>query len=78
MWRRLLATLAALTLGQSVASADTIRNFNIGNWLAGAYSFHGSRNFSHCAASASYRSGISMFFSINREFQWKLAFANNA
>lgn len=78
MWWRLVAALAAVMLGQSVASADTIRNFKVGNWFAGAYSFNGTRNFSHCAASASYRSGISMFFSINREFRWQLAFANNA
>jgi hypothetical protein len=60
------------------ARAETIRNFHSGTWFAGAYTNDQSKQFSHCAASASYRSGILMMVSIGRDFGWRLGFANDA
>jgi hypothetical protein len=57
------------------APAETLRNFKVANWSAGAYSFKGTRRFSHCAASAPYLSGVALFFSVNREYQWSVAFS---
>jgi hypothetical protein len=58
--------------------ADTIRNFHSGAWFAGAYANDQTKKFSYCAASASYRSGIFMVVSIDRNFGWHLAFTSQA
>ncbi len=78
MIRRVL-TAAILVAGLScTCPADTIRNFNIGNWYAGVYSNDQTKAFTHCAASVRYKSGIYVVFSIDRSFNWKLALANPA
>jgi len=58
--------------------AAEIRNFKIGAWHAGAYTATSSREFSHCAATASYKSGILVTFSISRNFVWSMGFSNSA
>jgi hypothetical protein len=70
---------SALALGVCVGSsaqADTMRNFQVANWLVGAYSFDGTKTFSHCAASTTYHSGIVVLFAINRGYAWNMGFAN--
>jgi hypothetical protein len=70
---------SALALGVTVGSsaqADVMRNFKVANWFAGAYSIDGTKTFSHCAANANYNSGIVVLFSINRSYEWSMAFAN--
>jgi hypothetical protein len=74
-----LFTCSALALGVCIGSsaqAEVLRNFHVANWFAGAYSFEGTRTFSHCAANASYTSGILVLFSINRSYAWNMGFAN--
>jgi hypothetical protein len=58
------------------ASAELMYNFPVGTWSAGAYTKQNSRQFNHCAASASYNSGILMSFSVSRSFAWSMAFAH--
>jgi hypothetical protein len=60
----------------SSAQADVIRNFRVGLWFAGAYSFDGTRRFSHCAGLAPYESGVNILFSINRNYQWSVGFVS--
>lgn len=70
------AAAAVLMLASHTSSGATLENFNIGNWLVGAYSNDATGQFSHCGMSASYKSGILMIFAIGRDFQWALAFAD--
>jgi hypothetical protein len=62
--------------GLRAASAELMYNFPVGTWAAGAYTKQNSRQFNHCAASASYNSGILMSFSVSRAFAWSMAFAH--
>jgi len=78
MGPRFLPIGAVLIALSTPAKADTIRNFQVGSWFAGAYTAKGTNTFSHCAASASYRSGILVLFSVNRAYSWSLGFANPA
>src|SRR5262245_16858079 len=74
-----LFALSALALSICVgpsAQADALRNFTVGQWSAGAYSFDGTKRFSHCAGSAPYVSGVAMVFSVNRNYQWSVGFAS--
>jgi hypothetical protein len=68
----------ALTGGLRPASAELMYNFRVGTWSAGAYTKQDSRQFNHCAASASYNSGILMSFSVSRSFAWSMAFAHGS
>lgn len=73
---RALAAGLILVLGQSLAAAATIKSMNIGNWSAGAYTDDQTGDFSHCAASSNYKNGISLFFVVNKDFAWSVAFSN--
>lgn len=54
----------------------TLSNTTIGNWLIGAYSNDQTGQFSHCAAGASYNSGLIMTFAVNRQYGWSLGLGN--
>jgi hypothetical protein len=69
---------AILGLMGGAASADTLYEFPIGTWSAGAYSKQSSRQFNHCAAAANYNSGITMLFSVSRSYAWSMSFANRS
>jgi len=71
-----LTCAALLTLAGEVWAEGPFRTFYVGEWRAGAYTSDATRQFSHCAAWAPYRSGISFFVSIDREFNWRLAFSH--
>jgi hypothetical protein len=58
------------------AQAEALRNFRIGQWSVGAYSFDGTKRISHCAGVAPYENGVFMLFSINRNYQWNVGFAS--
>jgi len=78
MGPRFLPIGAVLIALSAPAKADTIRNFQVGSWFAGAYTTKGTSAFSHCAASARYRSGVLVLFSVSRSYSWSLGFANPA
>lgn len=65
--------LAVVALS-SAAIAAPIRNYRVGNWYAGAYSSDQTLRFDHCAASVTYRSGVTVLFSINTRYQWSVGF----
>jgi hypothetical protein len=74
-----LLAFSALTLGVLIGSSahgGTLRNFQVANWYAGAYSFDGTRTFSHCAGGTTYNSGITVIFSIDRGYAWSMGFLN--
>lgn len=69
----------ALLLSASGAGAKTIKKIEAPNsWYANAYSSDDTGEFSHCAASAPYRNGTTLFVSINNTFDWQIAFLNDA
>lgn len=72
-----VASLAAIIAAAS-AKADKIEQYTVAGWSAGAYAYDGTRDFSHCAMSATYNSGIMLMFSVDRSFTWNIAFANTA
>jgi len=76
----LLRFFTAIALGMAAlpASAERIRTVEIGSWLGGAYTNDRSGEFTHCAASASYKSGIIVTFSISRGLLWSMSFSNKA
>lgn len=69
-----IATVVASAATAVMAQSSSLRSFKIGNWSGGAFARDG--RFTHCAASASYGSGITMLFSINRNYQWNIGFAS--
>jgi hypothetical protein len=45
-------------------------------WLIGAYSDDTTGQFSHCGTAIPYRSGISLIFSVGKDFAWFMGLAN--
>jgi hypothetical protein len=76
MFRLISVGVVAIVSLTCAGSAATMRNFKVGDWTAGAYSNDTTRDFSHCAATGTYRSGISVLFSISRDFHWSMGFAH--
>lgn len=79
--RHLLGLIAAIAIGAvcpNQSHAAQMRTLSVGVWQGGSYSNDQSKQFSHCAAATSYRSGILMIVSISRTYQWNLAFQDPA
>lgn len=70
-----LALLSALAPSTSDA-AGPFGTVTVGNWHGGAYTDDKSGAFSHCAAGATYQSGIYFMVSIGQDFSWTLGFAH--
>lgn len=70
--------ILALIGGPGAASAETLYNFQVAGWTAGAYTKQNTKQFNHCAASAAYNSGILMVFSVSRTYTWSMGFSHRA
>jgi hypothetical protein len=73
------AAVAALVLPLAlcaIAKADTLEQYQIAGWNAGAYSNDATGAFDHCAMSANYRSGTMLLFAVNSTYHWTIGFAN--
>lgn len=70
------AVVSCALLVSSQAMGAEMRNARFGAWYAGAYTNDQTGQFSHCAANASYNSGITLFLSVNSNFGWSMGFAN--
>ena len=77
-WFMVCGATLALLAGPRAASADTLYEFRVGTWNGGAYSKQNTRQFNHCAAAATYNSGIMMLFSVSRSYAWSMSFAHRA
>jgi S1-C subfamily serine protease len=53
-------------------------SINVGNWKGGAYTNDQSGAFSHCAAGATYDSGIYFVVSLGEDSGWRLGFAHES
>lgn len=71
--------LAGLAIVGVVVQADaaTVRKFKAGSWDASVHADE-SGAFTHCTASATYKSDISVIFSITKNFRWVVAFTHPA
>src|SRR6201992_2397947 len=70
-----IAAVLCLILASSRSEArGPYGAINIGNWHGGAYTNDNSGTFSHCAAAASYQSGILFLVSVGQDFSWTLGF----
>lgn len=78
MCKIIWSALVALMAWVPGTVAATLTNTHYGNWVIGAYSNESTGEFSHCAASAQYNSGIALVFSISRSYDWSLGFASAA
>ncbi|MDJ0931631.1 hypothetical protein [Breoghania sp.] len=64
-------------VASGTAQAERISHFKIGNWDGGAYTHSKTGAFSHCAASANYRSGTTLIFSIHEDLNWAFGLVNS-
>ena len=66
----------SLTVAVSSAQAATLETTNIDNWSISAHSRDRTGQFSHCATSVPYRSGILLLFSVNSNYDWSMGLVN--
>jgi hypothetical protein len=60
---------AVITSPIEIAAAQTsLQSFRVGSWNGGAFARDG--RFTHCAAWATYASGVSVRFAIDRQYRW--------
>ncbi len=75
---RMSIVLAGTLLAFPALAAGPFAKFSVGNWSGGAFTHNDSGQFSHCAVSATYKSGVSMHASVTSGFGWNLGFSNRA
>jgi hypothetical protein len=67
--------VAVISSPIEIATAQTsLQSFRVGSWNGGAFARDG--RFTHCAASVTYASGITMRFAIDRQYRWSMGLAN--
>jgi hypothetical protein len=71
-----IATAAIIAAWAAPAKAATITSYKVAGWNMGAYTNDQTRRFTHCAASAQYRNGLLLLFSVSESFQWSIGFSN--
>ena len=76
MTRLWFVVVVLVCTGISVADARSIRREKINNWNIGVYVSDSTDRFTHCAASAKYKSGITLLFSVNRRIEWAIGFSD--
>src|SRR5258708_3072005 len=80
MFSRILR--AAVLITALISTAALARGpfgvVEVGGWKGGAYSNDESGTFSHCAAGASYKSGVYFVVSVNVGMAWSVGFVHNA
>lgn len=70
--------LAGVLLASPALAAGPFAKFSVGNWAGGAFTNNDTGQFSHCAVSAGYKSGVTMHVSVNGNYGWNLGFSNRA
>jgi S1-C subfamily serine protease len=68
-----LLQAAAVSIAQAAGPFGTIQ---VGNWKGGAFSDNNTGEFSHCAATSTYGSGITLIVGQNAAGSWLLSFAS--
>lgn len=78
MKRALALALVAACCWQASATAETIpgSRMSVAGWALSAHDRNGK--FSHCAIAATYKSGITMVFSVSDNYSWRVGWAHDA
>lgn len=58
------------------ASATVVETFRLGGWSGSAFTDDQSGLFTTCVASASYRSGITLYVQVDTQYSWALGFSS--
>ncbi|WP_407177593.1 S1C family serine protease [Bradyrhizobium sp. STM 3562] len=72
----LLACSLQVAIASSAIAAGPFGSIHVGNWIGGAFSDDSTGAFSHCAATTSYASGVSLVVGQNAANAWLLSFAS--
>jgi len=67
-----------LAIASMANAAGPFGSIHVGNWIGGAFSDDNTGAFSHCAATSSYASGVSLVVGQNASNAWLLSFASPA
>jgi len=72
-----VALLTVVAISIESAQAQHHKNYSIesGNWSGGAFAKNDS--FTHCSISGRYRSGISMYFSVGKAWNWVIGWSSD-
>ena len=73
--RMSLVAVIALFFSSQQSDAKLYKRFKVNAWKGGIYTDNKTGEFSHCVASAKYKSGITLFFSVTRTFNWQVGFS---
>ncbi len=72
--RFLAATVLPVLFSASLASADVVESFRSGGWSGNAFTDDSGR-LSTCVASATYRSGITLYVQVDTTYNWAIGFS---
>lgn len=72
-----LAAGCLIAISGHMAQAAKVSTLKIGSWNGGAYTNNQTGDFSHCVASARYKSGTNLLFSVTKSGRWTMGMANN-
>ena len=73
---KILSVVVLASVGFALqAHAAVMDKFKVRNWNVASYSDDAGA-FTHCAASAESRNGITLIFSINKRLGWSVSFSN--
>ncbi len=76
--RRALAVAIAACGFCGVSHARVIESYSVSGWNIDAHASDKTNAFSHCVMYASYRNGVSLFFSITRSKNWYMGLASRS
>ncbi|WP_157739094.1 hypothetical protein [Labrenzia sp. VG12] len=71
----LAAAGATLFLALATAQAAVVENFRLGGWNGSAFTDDQSGRFSTCVASATYKSGITLYVQVDTSYNWAIGFS---
>src|SRR5258707_891097 len=74
--RMLVACLVQAAVSSIAHAAGPFGTIHVGGWVGGAFSDDNTGGFSHCAATSTYASGISLVVGVNAANSWLLSFAS--
>src|SRR5258708_16407498 len=72
--RMLVACLVQAAVSSIAHAAGPFGTIHVGGWVGGAFSDDNTGGFSHCAATSTYASGISLVVGVNAANSWLLNF----
>ena len=75
IWKFIVAGLLLIASCQA-ASAAAVKAFTVQSWSGSAFVNDKTRQFEYCSAASKNESGMTMSYSVDRQWAWKLAFSS--